>query len=71
MSDKPDISHIKLTSRVFPTDADMVTWNALSSEEQAAVIWRDIDDGLESPTVEIDKNDLMRRALERVLPAAE
>ena len=71
MSDKPDISHVKLTSRVFPTDADMEVWNRLTPEEQSAVIWRDIDEGLNSPSVELDKTDLMRRALDRVLPAAE
>ena len=62
-----DISHVKLTSRVFPTDADMEVWNRLTPEEQSAVIWRDIDEGLDSPSVELDKTDLMHRALSRLL----
>ena len=67
MSNKPDISHVKLTSRVFPTDSDMAIWNNLTPEERLAVIWRDIGEGLGSPSVELDKTDLMHRALSRLL----
>ena len=62
-----DISHVKLASRVFPTDADMEVWEKLTPEERSAVIWRDIDEGLGSPFVELDKTDLMHRALSRLL----
>ena len=66
MSDKPDISNIKLTSYVFPTAADMKLWDSLKPEEQAAVIWRDIDEGLCTPSVELDKHEIIRLAFDRV-----
>ncbi|MEM6898672.1 MAG: hypothetical protein AAF583_02715 [Pseudomonadota bacterium] len=71
MSQDIDISHLKFESRTFPTDADMELWNSLSPAEQRAVIQRDVEEGLVSGTAEIDKDDVMREALNRLVPAAE
>ncbi|MCP4285690.1 MAG: hypothetical protein GY792_14735 [Gammaproteobacteria bacterium] len=42
---KIDVSHIKFSSAVFPTDEDMELWYSLSSEEQHAVLRRELDEG--------------------------
>ena len=42
---KTDITRIKFSSTVFPTDEDMELWQSLSAEEQRAVIERDLDEG--------------------------
>lgn len=39
-----DVSDIRFTSTVFPTDEDMKLWNSLSAEEQRAVVRRDLDE---------------------------
>lgn len=39
-----DVSHIRFTSTVFPTEADMKLWDSLSPEEQRAVVQRDLDE---------------------------
>ena len=39
-----DVSHIRFTSTVFPTDEDMKLWNSLTALEQRAVLQRDLDD---------------------------
>ena len=38
-----DISEIKFSSTVFPSEEDMKLWSALSAEEKRAVIARDLD----------------------------
>ena len=38
-----DISEIKFSSTVFPSEEDMKLWSELSAEEQRAVIVRDLD----------------------------
>ena len=38
-----DISEIKFSSTVFPSEEDMKLWSELSAEEQRAVIARDLD----------------------------
>lgn len=48
-TDTIDVSHIELTPSVFPTDEEMQQWNALSAEEQRALIARKVDEGLQSP----------------------
>ncbi len=40
---KTDVSNVHFSSTVFPTDEDMKLWDSLSSEEQRAVIERDLD----------------------------
>lgn len=71
MSNDINISHVQFESRTFPTDADMKLWDSLSQAEQRAVIQRDVEEGLASGTVEIDRDDVMREALNRLVPAAE
>ncbi len=48
-TDTIDVSHIKFTSTVFPTDEDMKLWHSLSPAEQQAVIMRDVEQGLKGP----------------------
>ena len=38
-----DISEIKFSSTVFPSEEDMKLWSELSAEEQRVVIARDLD----------------------------
>ena len=38
-----NISEIKFSSTVFPSEEDMKLWSELSAEEQRAVIARDLD----------------------------
>ena len=38
-----DISEIKFSSTVFPSEEDMKLWSELSAEEQRAVIARDLE----------------------------
>ncbi len=40
-----DISHVKMTSTVFPTDEDMKLWNSLTLEQKKAVERRDVEEG--------------------------
>jgi hypothetical protein len=39
-----DVSHIRFTSTVFPSDEDMKLWNGLSGDQQRAVVRRDLDE---------------------------
>ena len=41
---KTDISNVRFSSTVFPTDEDMKLWDSLSPEEQHAAIRRDLDE---------------------------
>lgn len=47
--DTIDVSNIKFSSTVFPTDEDMKLWESLSPAEQRAVIMRDVKQGLDGP----------------------
>jgi hypothetical protein len=47
-----DISGIKFTSTVFPTDEDMKLWNSLTREEQIAVVNRELEEGIQSGIAE-------------------
>lgn len=58
-----DISHVKFTSTVFPTEEDMRLWDSLSAAEQRAVVRRDLDEGEASGVAEPETVD---QVLERV-----
>ena len=47
-----DISHVKFSSTVFPTDEDMKLWNSLTPEQQRAVERRDEEEGFQSGLAE-------------------
>jgi hypothetical protein len=47
-----DISHVKFSSTVFPTDEDMKLWNSLSLEQKKAVERRDVQEGIDSGLAE-------------------
>lgn len=47
-----DVSHIKFSSTVNPTEEDMKLWESLSPEEQRAVARRDLDEAEASGIVE-------------------
>ena len=47
-----DISHVKFTSTVFPTDEDMKLWNSLTPEQRKAVEPRDEEQGYQSGLAE-------------------
>lgn len=67
MTTKTDFSNTELTSRSSPTDDDMKVWDSLSAENQKAMLMRDIKRGLESPSVAVTKDQLMKEALENRL----
>lgn len=58
-----DVSRIRFTSTVFPSDADMSLWDSLSVEEQRAVVERDLDDAEASGIAPAESGD---RVIERV-----
>ena len=58
-----DISHIRFTSTVFPTDEDMKLWDSLSAEEQRAVVRRDLDEAEASGKAE---PETIEQVIERV-----
>lgn len=58
-----DVSHIKFSSSVFPTDQDMRLWHSLSPEEQLAVIVRDEEAGFVSG---IARDETLEERLVRV-----
>ncbi len=47
-----DISHVKFSSTVFPTDEDMKLWDSLSLEQKKAVERREVQKGRESGLAE-------------------
>ena len=47
-----DISWVKFTSTVFPTDEDMKLWERLTPEQRKAVERRDVEEGLASGLAE-------------------
>ena len=47
-----DVSHIRFTSTVFPTEEDMRLWDSLSAEERRAVVRRDLDEAEASGVAE-------------------
>lgn len=47
-----DISCVKFTSTVFPTDEDMKLWESLTPEQRKAVELRDIEEGRASGLAE-------------------
>jgi hypothetical protein len=47
-----DISHVKFSSTVFPTDEDMKLWDSLSLEQKKAVELRDVEEGRASGLAE-------------------
>ncbi len=66
-TDTIDISHVKFTSTVFPTDEDMKLWHSLSAVEQRAVIMRDIKQGLDSaPASKAGKDEIMAEVLDEL-----
>ena len=57
-----DVSHIRFTSTVFPTDEDMKLWDSLSAEEQRAVVRRDLDEAEASGIAEAESaEEIMQR----------
>ena len=47
-----DISKVKFSSTVFPTDADMKLWESLTPEQRKAVEIRDEEEGYNSGVAE-------------------
>ena len=58
-----DISHIRFTSTVFPTEEDMRLWDSLSAEERRAVVRRDLDEAEASGIAEPES---VEQIIERV-----
>ena len=58
-----DISHIRFTSTVFPTEEDMRLWDSLSAEERRAVVRRDLDEAEASGVAEPES---IEQIIERV-----
>lgn len=57
-----DVSHIRFTSTVFPTDGDMKLWDSLSAEQQRAVVRRDLDEAEASGVAEPESaEEVMQR----------
>lgn len=46
--DTIDISHVKLSSSVMPTDEDIKLWDSLSEDQQKAVILRELEEAEQS-----------------------
>ncbi len=66
-TDTIDVSHIKFTSTVFPTDEDMKLWHSLSAHEQRAVIMRDIKQGLSGPPASnAGRHEIMAEVLDEI-----
>lgn len=63
MSSSDDISGIQFESRVFPTDADMRRWNALSTDQQRAVIAQELDEARKSGISTETHDEIFQRAL--------
>lgn len=63
-TDTMDISSIKFSSTVFPTDEDMAVWNSLTPAQQRAVIMRKVEKGLNgAPASKASKAELMAEVL--------
>lgn len=66
-TDTIDVSRIKFTSTVYPTDEDMALWESLSPAEQHAVIMRDVATGLKgSPASKASKAEIMGEVLDEL-----
>ncbi len=66
-TDTIDVSKIKFTSTVFPTDEDMKLWNSLSPAEQQAVVMADVEKGLQGPSAsKSSKAEIMREVLDDI-----
>lgn len=66
-TDTIDISQIKFTSTVFPTEGDMKLWHSLSSQEKRAVVMGDIKQGLEgSPALIASKDEIIAEVLDEM-----
>ena len=63
-----DVSHIRFTSTVFPTEADIELWESLSPEEQRAVVARDLD---EAEAGGIAKPESIDQVIARVRAASD
>ena len=63
-----DVSHIRFTSTVFPTEEDMRLWDSLSAEERRAVVRRDLDEAEASGVAE---PETIGQVIERVRRAAK
>ena len=60
-----DISGIKFSSTVFPTEEDMRLWHSLSPAEQQAVVMADVENGLKGPPASnASKAEIMRDVLD-------
>lgn len=65
--DTIDVSHVKFTSTVFPTDEDMKLWHNLSPEQQREVIMNDIKQGLDgTPAKNSGKDEVMAEVLNEI-----
>ena len=49
-TDTIDVSHVKFTSTVMPTDEDIALWESLSEAEQEAVLDRELAEAEASGT---------------------
>ena len=63
-----DVSHIRFTSTVFPTEEDMRLWDSLSAEERRAVVRRDLD---EAEASGIAEPETIGQVIERVRRATK
>lgn len=63
-TDTIDVSHVKFTSTVFPTDEDMKLWHSLSPAQQREVIMNDISRGLDgAPAKKSGKDEIMAEVM--------
>ena len=66
-TDTIDVSHVKFTSTVFPTDEDMKLWHSLNEAEQHAVVMRDVKKGLQGPPAsKASKDEIMHEVLDDI-----
>ena len=65
--DTIDVSQVKFSSTVFPTDEDMKLWHSLSPEQQREVIKNDIKQGLDgAPAKKSGKDEVMAEVLNEI-----
>lgn len=66
-TDTIDISQVKFTSTVFPTEEDMKLWHSLTPQEQRAVVMGDIKQGLDGPpALDASKDEIIAEVLDEM-----
>ena len=66
-----DVSQIRFTSTVFPTEEDMTLWNSLTPEEQRAVIRRDLDEAEASGIAKPETTEAVIRRMRAECPSSD